>query len=121
MLPQSALFLIRRGIIALKKVRLDPCTTSTLTVSLSVCIREDDAKVLSKWTIKENFFLGLTSYSGTTFKVNIKYWHDLFLGSNTGTTFIKGSDTGTTSAVGEERIKNATSARMLRWCQYLSL
>ena len=45
-----------------------------------------------------SFLSGLTSYSGTTFKVNIKYWHDLFLGSNTGTTFIKGSDTGTTSA-----------------------
>ena len=41
---------------------------------------------------------GLTSYSGTTFRVNIKYWHDLFPGSNTGTTFCDGSDTGTTSA-----------------------
>ena len=40
----------------------------------------------------------LARYSGTTFRVIIKYWHDLFLGSNTGTTFFDGSDTGTTSA-----------------------
>ena len=44
------------------------------------------------------FLLGLTSYSGTTFRVIIKYWHDLFLGSNTGMTFFDGSDTGTTLA-----------------------
>ena len=47
---------------------------------------------------KEGFFLGLTSYSGTTFRVIIRYWHDLFPLSNTGTTFFGGSDTGTTSA-----------------------
>ena len=43
-------------------------------------------------------YFGLTSYSGTTFRVIIKYWHDLFPRSNTGTTFFGGSDTGTTSA-----------------------
>ena len=41
---------------------------------------------------------GLTSYSGTTFRVIIRYWHDLFSLSNTGTTFFGRSDTGTTSA-----------------------
>ena len=41
---------------------------------------------------------GLTSYSGTTFRVIIRYWHDLFSRSNSGTTFFDGSDTGTTSA-----------------------
>ena len=48
---------------------------------------------VSRWKKK-----GLTSYSGTTFRVIIRYWHDLFPLSNTGTTFFGGSDTGTTSA-----------------------
>ena len=42
--------------------------------------------------------IGLTSYSGTTFRVIIRYWHDLFSRSNSGTTFFDGSDTGTPSA-----------------------
>ena len=37
---------------------------------------------------------GWTSYSGTTYRVIIRYWHDIFSLSNTGMTFFGRSDSG---------------------------